>query len=169
MPTSLRRTNAERLASRRRGGGDLFVGSIPTVATSFGVDSVHLVTHSKGGLDARDYLANYQSQFDDQFEILSLTTLGGPHNGSALADLVELRAYIAEDRPQAASAVARRILDAASHLERFPEMGRPGRVAGTRELVVNRTPYLVPYRIREDTIELLRVLHGARKWPERFL
>lgn len=87
---------------------------------------------------------------------------------AALADLIELRAYIAQDRPQAATSVARRILDTVSHLERFPKMGRPGRVAGTRELVVSRTPYLVPYRIREDTIELLRVLHGARKWPERF-
>lgn len=86
----------------------------------------------------------------------------------ALNDLVELRAYIANDRPQAASTVARRILEAVIRLEQFPRMGRPGRVAGTRELVVTRTPYLVAYRIREDTIELLRVLHGARRWPERF-
>lgn len=87
---------------------------------------------------------------------------------AALADLVELRAYIAQDRPEAASRVAKRILDAVNHLEQFPNMGRPGRVAGTRELVVSHTPYLVPYRIREEVIELLRVLHGARKWPERF-
>ncbi len=87
---------------------------------------------------------------------------------SALADLIDLRAYIEKDRPIAASTVARRILQAVSLLEQFPHMGRPGRVEGTRELVVSRTPYLVPYRVEDETIELLRVLHGARKWPDRF-
>ena len=53
-------------------------------------------------------------------------------------------------------------------LKRFPASGRPGRVAGTRELVVSRTPYIVPYRVRDDTVELLLVLHAARKWPSQF-
>ena len=87
---------------------------------------------------------------------------------AALHDLTELRAYIAKDRPRAAAGVARRILQVVSHLERHPRMGRPGRVEGTRELVVGGTPYLVAYRIRGETLELLRVLHGARKWPDRF-
>jgi toxin ParE1/3/4 len=47
-----------------------------------------------------------------------------------------------------------------------PHMGRPGRVPGTRELVVTRTPYIVPYRVRGDTLEILRVYHGARRWPD---
>lgn len=57
------------------------------IAKSFGVDSLHLVAHSKGGLDSRDYLARYQPARDDDFTILSLNTLSTPHNGSVLADL----------------------------------------------------------------------------------
>lgn len=44
-------------------------------------------------------------------------------------------------------------------------MGRAGRVAGTRELVVADTPYIIPYRVRGDAVEILRVFHAARKWP----
>lgn len=87
---------------------------------------------------------------------------------AALNDLAELRAYIARDKPRAAAGVARRILHAVNHQEQYPRMGRSGRVAGTRELVVSDTPYLVAYRIQGETIVLLRVLHGARKWPARF-
>ena len=60
---------------------------IPAIVKSFGTDSVHLVAHSKGGLDSRDYLANYQAAHDKDFKVLSLTTLSTPHNGSVLADL----------------------------------------------------------------------------------
>lgn len=86
----------------------------------------------------------------------------------ALYDLVDLRDYIARDRPRAASGVAERILKAVDRLLRHPRMGRPGRVEGTRELVVTDTSYLVAYRIQDEVIVLLRVLHGARKWPDRF-
>jgi toxin ParE1/3/4 len=54
-------------------------------------------------------------------------------------------------------------------LARYPESGRPGRVAGTRELVIRlirRTPYVAAYRIAGDTVRILRVLHGAQQWPE---
>jgi len=64
---------------------------IPPIVTSFGVDSVHLVVHSKGGLDSRDYLARYQASHDDTFKVLSLTTLSTPHNGSVLADVAVAR------------------------------------------------------------------------------
>jgi triacylglycerol esterase/lipase EstA (alpha/beta hydrolase family) len=64
---------------------------IPQIVASFGVDSVHLVAHSKGGLDSRDYLARYQPAHEDTFEILSLTTLSTPHNGSVLADVAIAR------------------------------------------------------------------------------
>jgi toxin ParE1/3/4 len=50
----------------------------------------------------------------------------------------------------------------------YPNMGRSGRVPGTRELVVSETPFVVPYRVREDEVQVLSVLHGARRWPERF-
>ncbi len=49
-----------------------------------------------------------------------------------------------------------------------PEMGRPGRVPGTRELVIPRTPFIVPYRLVGNTIQILRVFHGTRRWPEAF-
>ena len=66
-------------------------GSIPGIVESFGVDSVHLVAHSKGGLDSREYLATFQPGHDDDFEVLSYSTLSTPHNGSLLADVLILR------------------------------------------------------------------------------
>ena len=84
----------------------------------------------------------------------------------ALADLTALRAYIARDKPPAADLQVQRILAAVSALQQFSQSGRRGRRDGTRELVVNRTPYIVPYRIRGDAIEILRVLHGRQRWPE---
>jgi toxin ParE1/3/4 len=59
-----------------------------------------------------------------------------------------------------------RILSAVELLERFPEAGRPGRISRTRELVIVHTPFLIAYRVRHSKIEILSLLHGARKWPE---
>lgn len=84
----------------------------------------------------------------------------------ALRDLTALRAYIARERPAAGDNQAMLILAAVDGLSRFPETGRPGRRAGTRELVVGRTPFIVPYRVRGDMVEVLRVLHGRQKWPD---
>jgi addiction module RelE/StbE family toxin len=86
---------------------------------------------------------------------------------AALEDLRDLRAYIALDDPAAASEVSRRIRAAAGSLLEFPARGRVGRVPGTRELVVARTPYLISYRVLGATIEIQRVLHGAQRWPQR--
>jgi toxin ParE1/3/4 len=87
----------------------------------------------------------------------------------AIQDLISLRAYIAEENPAAARRIVLRVLHDVEHLLRDnPQMGRPGRVPGTRELVVPRTPYIVPYRVQRATIQILRVFHGARRWPERF-
>ena len=87
----------------------------------------------------------------------------------SIADLAALRAYIAQDDPVAAQRVALHILRNVEILLRdSPEMGRPGRVPGTRELVIPRTPYIVPYRLIGDTIQVLRVFHSARRWPETF-
>lgn len=85
----------------------------------------------------------------------------------ALADLDEARAYIALERPQAAEAVARRIREAIDGLRKFPERGRPGRVPGTRELVVPRTQFVVPYRNSGQEIQVLAILHGKRDWPSK--
>ena len=86
----------------------------------------------------------------------------------ALRDLASARAYIALDKPTAADSQVQRVLSAVEGLLRFPESGRPGRRVGTRELVIGRTPYLVPYRLRGDSIEILRVLHGRQRWPDSF-
>jgi toxin ParE1/3/4 len=85
----------------------------------------------------------------------------------AIEDLVSLRAYIAQDNPAAAQRVARHIIQNIEELlPDNPQIGRAGRVPGTRELVIPRTPYIVPYRIQRNTIQILRVHHGTRRWPD---
>lgn len=86
---------------------------------------------------------------------------------TALANLDEEAAYIAQSNPQAAADIIERLEKAVRTLADFPAMGRPGRVSGTREMVVTDTPYTVPYRIRGETVHILRVFHTARKWPSR--
>ena len=84
----------------------------------------------------------------------------------AIGHLTALRDYIAQDKPDAAAEVAAKILDAVERLETFPNLGRPGRLAGTRELIVAGTPYIIPYRIRGNRIELIAVFHGRQRWPK---
>jgi toxin ParE1/3/4 len=85
----------------------------------------------------------------------------------APADLASLHDCISNDDPAGADAMVRRIVDLVEHqLPRMPESGRPGRVPKTRELVVSASPYFVPYRVNADRIEVLRVIHGARRWPD---
>lgn len=84
----------------------------------------------------------------------------------AQADRDEIFDYIEADSPQAAVAVDEGIVEQVERLARFPELGRPGRVEGTRELVIPRTPYIAAYRVRGRTVRILRVLHGARRWPD---
>lgn len=74
-------------------------------------------------------------------------------------------AYIAERNPQAALTMANAIRFATDQLADHLYIGRPGRVAGTRELVVGRTPYVVIYEVRAGRIRILRVLHSAQQWP----
>ena len=83
----------------------------------------------------------------------------------AAADRLAIFIWIAEDDPQAAATVDDRIEVAAGRLIDFPESGRIGRVEGTRELVIARTPYVAPYQIVGNTVRILRVIHGARMWP----
>jgi addiction module RelE/StbE family toxin len=84
----------------------------------------------------------------------------------ALADRDAIFDYIEADSPRAAVSVDERIQVCVEKLVRFPEMGRPGRIEGTRELVISRTPYIAAYRIADDTVRILRVLHGAQQWPD---
>jgi toxin ParE1/3/4 len=84
----------------------------------------------------------------------------------ALSDRDAIFDYIEADSPQAAIAVDNRIRVQVESLADFPESGRPGRVEGTRELVIHSTPYIAAYRIAGDTVRILRVLHGAQQWPD---
>jgi toxin ParE1/3/4 len=84
----------------------------------------------------------------------------------ALADRDAIFDYIEAESPRAAVVIDDRIRRHVGQLRRFPESGRPGRIEGTRELVIDRTPYIAAYRILGDKVRILRVLHGARLWPE---
>ena len=84
----------------------------------------------------------------------------------ALGDLAAARAYIARDNLPAADNQVVRVLAAVETLLQFPQIGRQGRREGTRELVISGTPYVVPYRLRGEAIEILRVLHGRQRWPD---
>lgn len=86
----------------------------------------------------------------------------------ALRNLDDEASYIAADSPDAAQLVVQRVLEAVAMLAQQPGMGHPGRVSGTRELVVLETRYIVPYRVRGQTIEILRVFHTSRRLPERW-
>ncbi len=84
----------------------------------------------------------------------------------ALMDLDEIYDYIADDNPKAASETVNTIWQGAQILKQFPDSGRDGRVAGTRELYINDTYYILPYRVKNNKIEILRVIHTSRKWPD---
>ena len=83
----------------------------------------------------------------------------------ALADLEAIQDYLLERDPAAARRMVVILREAGSRLSRLSDRGRPGRWPGTRELVVAGTPYLLPYRVREGRVEILRVFHGAQRWP----
>lgn len=80
----------------------------------------------------------------------------------AIEDLTAIRRYIAADNPRAAQQLARAIAVGAENLSAHPQIGRPSHVPNVRELIVPGLPYLIAYRVREDTIEIIAILHGAR-------
>ncbi|UWU19029.1 type II toxin-antitoxin system mRNA interferase toxin, RelE/StbE family [Rhizobium sullae] len=83
----------------------------------------------------------------------------------SLDDRDNIFSYIEAANPRAAVHVDEEIVRTARRLLEFPESGRPGRVAGTRELVIPRTPYIAAYVAMDDKIRILRILHGAQMWP----
>ena len=83
----------------------------------------------------------------------------------SLLNLEQEAAYIAQDNPKAAAEFVIHLRDSALMLGEQPNLGRPGRIPGTREFGVTHFPYILPYRVRNDTVEILRVFHTARKWP----
>jgi len=86
----------------------------------------------------------------------------------ALRDLEEIGDYIARDNARVAAETVAEILNQTETLADHPHLGRAGRVAGTRDLVVARTPFIVPYRVVGDDIQILAVFHAARCWPKTF-
>ncbi|MBI4908611.1 MAG: type II toxin-antitoxin system RelE/ParE family toxin [Acidobacteria bacterium] len=86
----------------------------------------------------------------------------------AIRHLVALRHHIAKDSPDNAALVADRILKSVDLLTTQPQVGRPGRVPGTRELIISGTPYVIPYRVRKESLELIAVFHGRQRWPRKF-
>ena len=86
----------------------------------------------------------------------------------ALQDLLHLYEYIAEDNPSAASSMVNRIQEATQRLKKHPQMGRPGRVKGTHELVIVGSPYIVVYILGDSKIQIVAVIHSAVRWPDTF-
>ncbi len=84
---------------------------------------------------------------------------------TALNDLIAIVSFIAERNPQAAFSIKEEILSRARVLHTQPEIGKVGRVEGTRELVLASTSYILVYRIRNSKPQVIRVLHGRQQWP----
>ena len=86
----------------------------------------------------------------------------------AASNLKNLQDYISAHNPAAAFQMLKTIRSRISNLVEYPRSGRPGRIKGTRELIISHTPYIVSYRINKSGNEVLAVLHGARRWPDEF-
>ena len=88
--------------------------------------------------------------------------------GPAFESLRSHADFIAKDDFEQARRLVLRVNEAVERLKQFASLGRPGRLSGSREWIVSGTPYIIPYRIRADTLELLRILHASQEWPEEF-
>jgi len=85
----------------------------------------------------------------------------------ACADLHEILAFVGERDLQAALTLVSTVIDRIDLLRNHPRMGRPGRVKGTRELIISGTRYIVAYRVVScGDVEVLRVVHSSRRWPK---
>ncbi|MGE3738226.1 MAG: type II toxin-antitoxin system RelE/ParE family toxin [Geminicoccaceae bacterium] len=85
----------------------------------------------------------------------------------ALSDLERIQDFLLDRNPTAAMTMIAELRQAVEQLSTLPHRGRPGRWAGTRELIVPGTAYILPYRVRKSVVEILRVFHGAQAWPDR--
>ena len=85
----------------------------------------------------------------------------------AIRHLIALRAHIATDSERNAAIVAQRILAAVDLLRLQPEIVRPGRILVTRELIIPRSPYLIPYRVKKERLEPIAIFDGHQKWPSK--
>ena len=85
----------------------------------------------------------------------------------AIKNLEQFERFIAQDKPDAAIETVLNVIHAVEYLVDHPQLGRIGRIHGTRELIVSGLPVIVPYRIKDQYVEILRVMHSTIKWPER--
>lgn len=86
----------------------------------------------------------------------------------AAEHLEMLHTYVAEANPAAADKLIDRVLESAERLVQFPNIGRQGRVPGTGELILPGTQILLAYRVLKSSVQILAVLHAARRWPDSF-
>ncbi|GCL42086.1 type II toxin-antitoxin system RelE/ParE family toxin [Dolichospermum planctonicum] len=84
----------------------------------------------------------------------------------ALRNLEQARNYVFQDNPTAAQELIIKIQNAANQLQNYPFMGKNGRVEGTKELIISNSPYILIYRIKEETVEVLRILHTSKFYPK---
>ena len=92
--------------------------------------------------------------------------MGVEWSNDAVSDLKQISEYLEHASSlQTANRITRTIYDAIQGLRLMPHCGRPGRIANTRELLVSRLPYFVVYRVIDERILILNIVHGARKWP----
>ena len=96
---------------------------------------------------------------------MSLRTLRWTRRALGRLDLIGDQ--IARDNPAAAAAAINRLASSVGGLASHPALGRPGRIPGTRELVIPGLPYIVAYRVTEATVDILTVMHTAQQWPTR--
>ena len=85
----------------------------------------------------------------------------------AQKNLEQLESYIARDKPTAAVETVLTVVRAVESLIEHPQLGRAGRIHGTRELIIGSLPVIVPYRIKDNCVEILRVIHSSMQWPEQ--
>lgn len=86
---------------------------------------------------------------------------------TALRNLDQEAIYIARDNPKAALDFVSQIINQIERLALHPESGRPGRVPGTRELIITKFSHIIPYRIRFGYVEILRIFHTSRQYPPK--
>lgn len=84
----------------------------------------------------------------------------------ALKSLEQAHEFIAKDNSEAAIQVVLRIQAAVDQLETFPTLGKVGRVEGTRELIISNSSFIIIYRVKGKTVQILRVLHTSKQYPD---
>ncbi|GCL39675.1 hypothetical protein SR1949_48030 [Sphaerospermopsis reniformis] len=84
----------------------------------------------------------------------------------ALRNLEQAHNYVFQENPTAAQELIIKIQNAANQLEKYPFMGKNGRIEGTRELIISHSPYILIYRVKEESVEILRILHTSKRYPK---